>query len=66
MPLGGIDEWDRPGGPFRDPEGLGAFAEEIRSSLAGTVQLVELDAHINDTIFAETALEIFDRWRDAG
>ena len=62
MPLGGIDEWDRPGGPFHDPDGLAAFAEAIRSGLDGTVQLVELDAHINDAAFAETALEIFDGW----
>lgn len=66
MPLGGIDEWDRPGGPFHDPEGLAAFAEEIRSGLAGTVELVELDAHINDDVFADKALELFDRWRETG
>lgn len=62
MPLGGIDEWDRPGGPFHDPDGLEAFAEAIRSGLDGSVRLIELDAHINDAAFAETALEIFDGW----
>jgi uncharacterized protein (UPF0261 family) len=47
MPLRGIDEWDRPGGPFHDPQGLGAFAAELRDAIKPPTDLLELDAHIN-------------------
>jgi len=62
MPLQGIDEWDKKGGPFHDPAGLAAFATEIRNRVKPPVALVEIDAHINDSAFAECALEILDRW----
>lgn len=66
MPNKGIDEWDKEGGPFRDDVGLAAFAETIRASIRPPVELVELDAHINDEEFATAALQIFDSWIDAG
>ncbi len=62
MPLGGIDEWDKEGGPFHDPEGLAAFAEEIRSQIKVPVDLIEIDAHINDKGFSDEALAILDQW----
>ncbi|WP_417208982.1 Tm-1-like ATP-binding domain-containing protein [Antarctobacter sp.] len=66
LPLQGGNEWDRPGGPLSDPEGLRGFLEEIRASCPANVQLVELDAHINDPAFAETALAVFDGWATGG
>lgn len=62
MPTQGIDEWDRPNGPFRDPEGLAALAQAIRGNLAPAVTYRDIDAHINDDAFAETALDVFDGW----
>ncbi|MCH8072911.1 MAG: Tm-1-like ATP-binding domain-containing protein [Proteobacteria bacterium] len=66
MPNKGIDEWDKDGGPFQDDEGLVAFADTIRNSIGPPVELIELDAHINDEEFATTVLEIFDDWIDDG
>jgi uncharacterized protein (UPF0261 family) len=66
MPLGGIDEWDKPGGPFHDPEGLAAFADEMRGAIAPPVELIEIEAHINDRAFAERALAVLDGWVDQG
>ena len=66
MPQQGIDEWDKEGGPFQDNEGLAAFAETIRNSVGPPVELIELDAHINDEEFATAALDIFDGWIDSG
>lgn len=66
LPVQGGNEWDRPGGPLSDPEGLAAFVEEIRAQCPANVQLVELDAHINDPAFAETALEVLDGWQAGG
>jgi uncharacterized protein (UPF0261 family) len=61
-PLRGIEAWDRPGEGLHDPEGLAAFSDEIRRSVAAPVRLVEIDAHINDELFTDTVLEIFDGW----
>jgi uncharacterized protein (UPF0261 family) len=66
MPLQGIDEWDKEGGPFRDEEGLKAFAATIRRLVRQPVRLVEIDAHINDKAFADTVLSIFDEWLEDG
>jgi len=62
MPLQGCNEWDRPGAPLQDADGLAAFIDEMRTACPGTVSLRELDCHINDPEFAEAALEVFDGW----
>jgi uncharacterized protein (UPF0261 family) len=62
LPLRGIEEWDRPGQPLHDPEGLSAFLDEMRKCTPANVRLVEVDAHINDAAFSEAALGIFDAW----
>jgi len=66
MPLQGIDEWDKAEGPFHSEEGLDAFAATIRDNVKLPVKLIEIDAHINDQAFAETALAILDGWIDDG
>ncbi|MEJ2002979.1 MAG: Tm-1-like ATP-binding domain-containing protein [Maritimibacter sp.] len=66
LPVQGGNEWDRPGGPLSDPEGLAAFLGEIRTGCPANVTLVELDAHINDPAFAEAALAQIDSWIAAG
>lgn len=63
LPTQGGNEWDRPGGPLSDPEGLAVFVEEIRANCPQNVTLIALDAHINDPEFAQTALEVLDGWR---
>ena len=62
MPLGGIEEWDKPGEPAHDPDGLAAFTDEVRQVMKPPITLTEVDAHINDQGFADTALAIFDTW----
>lgn len=62
LPRGGVEEWDRPGQPLHDPEGLNAFLDEAIRLKASNVELAIVDAHINDEKFATTALSIFDRW----
>ncbi len=66
LPVQGGNEWDRPGGPLSDPEGLAAFVEEIRAHCPDNVALIELDAHINDPEFAEAALGVLDDWAASG
>ncbi|MEX0344710.1 MAG: Tm-1-like ATP-binding domain-containing protein [Rhizobiaceae bacterium] len=66
LPNRGIEEWDKPGGPAHDPEGLEAFLDEMRTAIQPPIQLTEIDAHINDQAFADKALEIFDDWVSEG
>ncbi len=62
LPTAGIEEWDREGQPAHDPKGLAAFNDEMRKAIKPPTRLVEINAHINDDAFAETALDIFDAW----
>lgn len=62
LPNRGCNEWDRPGAPLHDAQGLAAFCNEIRAACPGNVALTELDCHINDDLFCQTVLELFDDW----
>lgn len=66
MPMGGIDEWDRPGQPFHDPEGLARLAAAVQDHLRPEVTYIALEAHLNDEAFARTVIDLFDRWVAAG
>ena len=54
IPLRGVSAIDREGQPFDDPAARQALFEAIRQH-CGSVELVELDQHINDEPFADAA-----------
>ncbi len=62
LPRGGIEQWDRPGEPLHDAEGLAAFVDAMRAAVPATTRCVEIDAHINDAAFVDAALQVFDGW----
>lgn len=62
LPLQGGNEWDRAGNLLNDPEALSAFCDAMRQHCPPNVTLLEIDAHINDAAFAQTTLQVFDRW----
>lgn len=62
MPSQGIEEWDKEGDVAYDPDGLAAFTDEVRKVMKDPIAYTEIDAHINDQAFADTALAIFDAW----
>lgn len=66
LPLQGIQEWDRPGDSMHDAAGHAALIDELRRSLRPPVQMVEIDAHINDAGFAAGVMEVFDQWAERG
>ncbi|WP_298256722.1 Tm-1-like ATP-binding domain-containing protein [Bradyrhizobium sp.] len=66
VPRQGIEGWDREGEPMHAPQALAAFLDETRRVPIANVRLIELDAHINDVAFAETALEVLDDWVTSG
>lgn len=62
LPEHGLGEWDREGADLHNPDGLAAFLAEIEATLPDNVQAHRIPCHINDTAFADKALEIFDGW----
>jgi len=66
MPRHGIEEWDKPGQPANDIEGLSAFNDEMSRVMKAPILYSEIDAHINDQAFVDKALEIFDGWVEDG
>jgi uncharacterized protein (UPF0261 family) len=55
VPRRGISAIDREGQPFWWPEADAALFQSLRNWMAPQVELIELDAHINEPVFAETA-----------
>jgi len=56
LPLGGFSEYDCAGGVFYAPETDQAFINEAMKQLGTRGKVVRLDAHINESICAETAV----------
>ena len=62
IPLVGWIEGDRhPKSPFHDPEGGRAFSQALKGKIKPEVRVIEVDAHINDPLFSETILRVFDK-----
>lgn len=59
VPLRGVSSMDVAGGAFHDPEADGALFAALREGLEPRVDLLEVDAHINDPIFATTLVDAF-------
>jgi uncharacterized protein (UPF0261 family) len=54
LPLGGVSMIDGPGQPFHDPAADRALFDSLRASVSPSVRVVEVDAHVNDPLFADT------------
>ena len=65
VPQKGWSSVDRPGNPTHDPREDRLFVEELRKSLRPDIGIFEVDANMEDEVFAqavvETALHIFGR-----
>jgi uncharacterized protein (UPF0261 family) len=53
IPMRGFSSLDCPGNIFYDPITDRAFIDSLKSSLQGTIEVKEIDAHINDEEFAD-------------
>ncbi len=58
IPLQGVSAIDKPGAPFYSQAALDAYRSALKAALSPAVRLIELDAHINDEVFARTAAEL--------
>jgi uncharacterized protein (UPF0261 family) len=56
LPLRGFSEYDRAGHAFHDPAADRAFVEAATASAKDRVDIITLDANINDAICPETAV----------
>ncbi len=66
IPLQGVSAIDKLGGPFYSPEALNSYRSALKATLSSAIELVELDAHINDDSFAHAATELLMQSLDAG
>jgi uncharacterized protein (UPF0261 family) len=57
IPLRGVSMLDAPGGSFHDPAADAALFASLRQHVAPNVEIVEIDAHINDPEFASAIVE---------
>jgi uncharacterized protein (UPF0261 family) len=55
LPLRGLSQLDSPGGEFWWPEADQALFGSLRQSLREDIPVIELDANINDAVFADRA-----------
>jgi uncharacterized protein (UPF0261 family) len=55
LPLAGVSALDREGQPFAEPAASAAFRRALKAALGDQVRCLELDCHLNDPQFAETA-----------
>jgi uncharacterized protein (UPF0261 family) len=60
IPLKGFSIPDCPGGPFEDVEADMAFVKGLKEKLRIDIKIHEIDAHVNDEIFAENVANIFE------
>ena len=58
IPLQGVSALDKAGAPFDSPAARDAYRRALKESLSPTINLVEMDAHINDERFALAAADL--------
>jgi uncharacterized protein (UPF0261 family) len=58
VPLRGFSDQDRPGGAVHDPAANAAFVESLKKHLRRHVEVIEMDAHINDRVFVAEACRL--------
>lgn len=58
IPNKGFSPGNKQGKPLYAPEVDAAFVEALKRSLKPSIRIVEVDAHINDKLFAEQAVDL--------
>jgi uncharacterized protein (UPF0261 family) len=62
VPLGGVSMIDAEGQPFHDPEADEALFAALRDGLGDNVELIEMDANVNDPEFAAAMADKLDEY----
>jgi uncharacterized protein (UPF0261 family) len=61
IPLGGFSSVDAEGQHFYDPQADAVFARVIKDNVKNKVDIIEVNAHINDAKFARKVVDTFDK-----
>jgi uncharacterized protein (UPF0261 family) len=64
IPTKGFSAYDQKGELFYDEEADAAFMETVQKEVRDSAQVVLIDAHINDDMFAQRAVELFVKMMD--
>jgi uncharacterized protein (UPF0261 family) len=64
IPLGGFSMLNRQGKVLYDEASNMAYAKAMEQSLSPDVELIQVDAHINDRKFADVTVDTFLRLRE--
>lgn len=60
VPLKGVAARDREGDDWYDPQSILSFTHSLKRALRPGIEVIEVDAHINDKLFGETAATLLD------
>lgn len=64
LPLGGLDSYEKPGGPWEDKNSDEILFNAIERTIAGKIPVRRLEGNVNDAIFSEEAVNTFVRiWK---
>lgn len=67
LPLRGVSMFDAAAGPLYQPEVNAALFATLRTHVGTQVEMVEVDAHINDPVFAKVCVtRLIEMFRSAG
>lgn len=66
LPKAGVQAWDKEGESLCNTECKQAFVDELLVQAKDRIQVIEVEAHINDDAFVEAALRVFDDWLAQG
>jgi uncharacterized protein (UPF0261 family) len=66
IPLRGVSQISIAGAVFHDPQADAALFQALRDHLDARVELIEVDAQINDPLFAATLVHTFHRLYSSG
>ena len=61
IPKGGFSFYNKDGLHFRDLRADAAFVQTLKMKLKPEIEICELDGHVNDAIFIEAILSLFER-----
>jgi len=59
LPLQGFSAYNQTGQPFYDEQANRLFRETLKKHLQKGIKVIEVDAHLNDELFAERVVELF-------
>ncbi len=58
LPLGGVGRYSKEGGVLEDKVSDAAFFDYLRKNLASNIEVIEMDAYVEDEVFVHKAIDL--------